>query len=120
MNDNLAQLAIGAVVATGAVVCGLYAAHKYRAEVRDRVQRWLHQNNLEKTALTDVLFVCDNVAGQANKFTCKIFVKTKEKGEQKVSENTYSLEELKKVNPDIAAQMESRQHSQKSILKLVT
>lgn len=120
MSDGLIKLGIGTAVAIGAVAGGLYLSHKFRHKVREDVRDWLHRNNLAKTRLTDVLMVCDRVAGQVDKVTCKIFVETQEKGQQVVSEETYSLEQLQKMHPDIAERLTKGQSAQDSILKLIT
>ena len=120
MSGDLVKLGIGAVVAVGAVAGGLYLSHKFRHKVREDVKNWLHRNNLAETRLMDVLMVCDRAAGQTDKVTCKIFVKTQEKGQQIVSEETYSLEQLQKLHPEVAAKLAKGQTTQDSLLGLVT
>jgi len=120
MSADLVKLGIGVVAAAGVIAGGLYLSRKFRNKVREDVKEWLHQNNLNETALMDVLMVCDQVGGYADKLTCKIFVETKEKGRQVVSEETYSMDEFKKMNPDVAAKLDKKQRVQSSLLKLVT
>jgi hypothetical protein len=113
MEKQLFQLAAGVV----ALSVGIYFARKHRHQVREKVSEWLRNNNLEKSALQDVVTVYDSIAGAIEKnIVCKIFVKTQAKGETKISEVTYTMEELKKIDPDLYAEVEKLGHAQKSIL----
>lgn len=113
MEKQLFELAAGVV----ALSVGIYLARKYRHQVREKVSEWLRNNSLEKSALQDVVATYDSIAGAIEKnIVCKIFVKTQANGEVKISEDVYTMEELKKSNPDIYAELEKRGHAQKSIL----
>lgn len=97
-----------------------YIAWKFRHRIREKLAAWLRTNNLENSALMDVLLVCDKLAGTVDKkIICKVFVVTQETGEQKISEETLSTDVLKNLYPDIYAQLEKQEHAQKSILKQV-
>ncbi len=102
MEEQIFKLAVAAIVAGS----GLYLAWRFRHRLRDQVAAWLHANGLQKSALMDVLIVCDMLAGAVEKrILCKIFVKTKQTGEQKISEQTYTLEEISKIDPDVSAEL---------------
>jgi|GEM_PF-2728151 len=120
MNDQIFKAAIATVVGVGAVVGGLYLARKFRHKVRDRIELWLHSRGLSKSKLTDVLFVCDEAFRHIDdKVTCKIFVETQETGKQQVFEETFSLEDLERIDPEIAAQIRKNRRIEKSIMNQI-
>ena len=116
MEEQILGLAVAAAVAVG----GVYLAWKFRHHIREQVAEWLRTHGLQKSALMDVLMVCDTVAGALDKrIVCKIFVKTQHTVEQKISEQTYTLEEISKIDSDVYAELEKRGHARKSIMKQV-
>lgn len=116
MEEQILNLAVAAIVAGGA----LYFAWRFRHRIREQVAAWLRAQGLQESALMDVLMDCDGLAGSVEKgILCKIFVKTKQTGEQKISEQTYTLEEISKIDPDVSAELEKRGQVRKSILKEV-
>ncbi|MBF2090582.1 MAG: hypothetical protein IGR80_09145 [Synechococcales cyanobacterium K44_A2020_017] len=119
MNDQIFKVAIATVVGVGAVVGGLYLARKFRHKVRGRIESWLHSHGLSKSKLVDVLFVCDETFKHIDKVTCKIFVETQETGKQQVFEETFSLEELDHIDPEIAAQIRKNRYVEKSIMNQI-
>ncbi|OYQ67490.1 hypothetical protein B9G53_01155 [Pseudanabaena sp. SR411] len=115
MSQDLIKLAIGAAVLAG----GTYIAWRFRHQLREKVAAWLRNHNLEKSALMEVLLVCDRIAGSINQFSCKVFAITRQTGEQKISEEVVSLDTLKKSDPDVYALLENRGYARKSILQQV-
>lgn len=116
MEEQLFGLAVGVIALAG----GAYFAWKYRHEVREKVAEWLRIRGLEKSALMDALMICDTLAGVVEKkILCKIFVKTQKTGEQKVFEQTYTMDEIQKIDSDVYAELEKRGHARKSILKQI-
>ena len=116
MSQELIKLAVGAAVLAG----GAYITWRFRHQLREKVAVWLRNHNLEKSALMDVLLVCDRIAGSVNQVSYKIFATTRQTGEQKISEEVIPLDALKKSDPDVYALLEKRGHAQKSILQQVT
>jgi hypothetical protein len=113
MEEQLLEIAIGVLALAG----GVYFAWKYRNEVREKVAQWLRNNGLGQSLLMDVWMSCDTLAGAVEKkIICKIFVKTQKTGEQKVYEQTLTLEQLKSIEPSVAAEVEKRGAARKSIL----
>lgn len=96
-----------------------YVAWRFRHRIREKIRAWLSAHNLEKSKLMDVLFVCDDVSGAAKKIVCKIFAVTKETGEQKISEEMLTPEELERLYPDVYAQFQKQGHARKSILQQI-
>ncbi len=116
MEEQLFGLALGAVALAGSA----YFAWKYRHQVREKVKDWLHARGLEQSALMDALMVCDTLAGAIERnVICKIFVRTQTTGEQKVFEQSYTMDEIRKIDPDVYAELEKRGHGSRSILKQI-
>lgn len=116
MEKHLLELAVGVI----ALAAGAYFAWKYRHEVREKVAEWLRVRGLEKSALMDALMICDTLAGVIEKnVLCKILVKTQKTGEQKVFEQTYTMDEIQKIDSDVYAELAKRGHARKSILEQV-
>jgi hypothetical protein len=116
VSQDLIKLAMGAAVLAG----GAYIAWRFRHQLREKIAAWLRNHNLEKSALMDVLLVCDRISGSINQVAYKIFAVTRQTGEQKISEEVCNLDELKNLDPDVYAELERRGHFQKSILLQVT
>lgn len=135
MNDQNIKLILGAAAAVGIAIGGYYATRKYlpivrnritnwlsndRHLIRDRVTNWLDENNLNETALTDLVYICDSVAGFSNKILCRVYAKTEKTGKVKVYEEEISVEELQKVAPDIAKQLiQKMSQEETSIMKQI-
>jgi hypothetical protein len=119
MNEQTFKVAIATVAGVGAVIGGLYLARRFRHKVRTQIESWLHDRGLSKSALTDIIYVCDRAGFYMDKVTCKIFVETKEVGKVQVSEETLSVEELERINPEIAAQVRKNVHAEKSIMSQI-
>lgn len=114
---EVAQLVISAAVLAG----GAYVAWRFRSQIREKVAAWLRAHNLQKSALMDVWIICDKVSvAVKQKIVCKIFAVTKETGEQQVSEDILTPEELEKLYPDVYAQFQKQGYVRKSILQQVT
>ena len=96
-----------------------YFAWQFRHRIREKIKAWLHAQNLDKSALMDILFVCDDDTGAAKKIVCKIFAVTKETGEQQISEEMLTPEELEKLYPDVYSQLQKQGHAKKSILQQI-
>lgn len=69
-----------------------------RDKIRDDVKAWLDKNNLEKSQLSDVYVIVDQVAENVQKICCKVYAETKETGKVKVTEEELSMEEFQKMN----------------------
>ncbi|MEM9924824.1 MAG: hypothetical protein AAF915_13895 [Cyanobacteria bacterium P01_D01_bin.50] len=107
------KIILGAIALGG----GIYFALKYRHKIREEVAKWLRDRGLEKSALTEALLVFDTVAGSPGVIRRKLFVTTQETGEQKLSEENFTMDEFKKLYPDMAAEVERRGHASKNILE---
>ena len=120
MNEQTIKLIFGAAAAVGVAIGAYYASRKYLPVVRERITHWLendrhiireqvndwlHRNKLNKTALSDVVIKFDTVANYSNNILCKVYAKTKETGEVKISEKTMSIEELLKEDASVAEQV---------------
>jgi hypothetical protein len=120
MNDQTIKLVFGVAAAVGVAIGGYYATRKYlpivrnriknwletdRHNIREQVIAWLHKNNLDKTALLDLVNICDTVANLSNKIMFKVCAKTEKTGLVDVYEEIITLEELEKVDPDVAKQV---------------
>lgn len=117
MNDQIIQFFCGILMLFGAGLVGYFASRKYlpivqhkisnwlshdRHIIRDKVSKWLLENNLNKTALTKVVSTCDSIAGFSNKLICKVYVETEKTGKVKVHEEIISIDELEKLDTDVA------------------
>ena len=120
MNAQTIKLLFGAVAVAGVAIGGYYATRKYLPVVRNRITQWLsddrhkirkkvidwlHKNNLNRTALSKLVFVLDNFASVSNKILGKVYAETEEIGEVKISNETISLDELQNIDPDVAQQV---------------
>ena len=120
MNEQTIKLVFGAAVAVGVAIGGYYTSRKYlpivrnriqdwlekdRHNIRDRVINWLHEKKLNETALIDLVNVFDEVAGFSNKVMIKVRAKTETTGTVDVYQEILTLEELEKVDSDVAKQV---------------
>jgi hypothetical protein len=133
MNDQTIKLVFGAAAAVGVAIGGYYATRKYlpivrnrikdwlendRHNIREKVVNWLHEKNLNKTALMDLVSIFDEVAGSSNKIMFKVRAKTEQTGIVDIYEEIITLEELEKVDPDVAKQVVKKITQEKnSIMK---
>ena len=116
MEEQIVELLVAGIAVIGAI----YFARKFRHQIREKIAEWLRARNLEKSALMDVLMVCDTIAGAVETgIICKIFVTTKQTGEQEISNQTYTPEEIKKIDPDVFNELIKRGHATKSIMAQV-
>jgi hypothetical protein len=97
MSSEAIKVTIVVAVAIGA----LYLGWRYRQKVRDEVSKWLRQRNLENSALMSALIVYDNIIVGIDRVRRRILVETVETGQVVVSEQSISLEELHKINPEL-------------------
>ncbi len=116
MEEQIVELLVAGIAVIGAI----YLARKFRHQIREKIAEWLRARNLEKSALMDVLMVCDTIAGAIETgIICKIFVKTKQTGQENISEQTYSADEIKQIDPDVFEELIKRGHAKKSIMAQV-
>lgn len=107
MNEQIFGIIAALIGAVITFIVGLWANHKYRHQARTKLSEWLRRNNLNKKAVTSAVVRADKVLGTADKFVCRFFVKTEKTGEQKISEQVMTLEELEKEIPELAKQARS-------------
>jgi FtsZ-interacting cell division protein ZipA len=119
MNDQLIGVIFNIIAAIVVFVVGLWANHKYRHKARTKLAEWLRKNNLNTEAVTKAVVHADKVLGSTDKFVCRFFVKTEKTGEQQVSEQILTLDEMKKELPSLAIQMKDADHSEINFLEHV-
>ncbi len=105
-------LVIAAVTAVGALL-GI-GISLFWDDIREKVAAWLRQQGLEKSVLMDAWIKLDNLIGFVR---CRIFVKTKTKSEEIVSEKQYAINEID--DPDVLEELQRRKYAERNIMSLI-
>lgn len=95
---NIIITVVGAIIVA---VIAFYLGWRYRQKIRNEVSKWLRRRNLDKSALMAAFILYDNVIAGIDRVRRKILVETVDTGRVEVSEQDISLEELRKISPDI-------------------
>lgn len=101
MSSEAIKITIAVVGAAALAAGALYIGWRYRQKIRDEVSKWLRQRNLENSALMSAFIFFDNVIAGIDRVRRRILVETAETGQVVVSEQDISLEELRKISPDV-------------------
>lgn len=97
------------------LIGGAYLISKFWKDIREKVAAWLRSRGLQKSVLMDAWVVLDNLVTTVR---CTIFVKTQTTGSQKVSETTYSRDEIRQKDPDVYAELQKRGNLETNIMDL--
>jgi hypothetical protein len=97
------------------LIRGAYLISKFWKDIREKVAGWLRNRGLQKSALMDAWIVLDNLVTTVR---CTIFVKTQTTVTQKVSETTYSRDEIRQKDPDVYAELQKRGNLETNIMDL--
>lgn len=108
---EIAKIAVGAI----ALIAAAYFVSKFWKNIRETVAAWLRARGLQESALMDAWVVLDNLVTVIRR---KIFVKAKQTGEQKISETTHTLDEIRESDPDVYAEIEKRGQVKQNIMHL--
>ncbi len=111
MWGNLAKI-VGVAIA---LFLGGFLLSQFWNEIRDTVAAWLRDQGLQNSALMDAWIVIDGLVTSVRR---RIFVKTRQTGEQKISETTHTLDEIRESYPDVYAELEKRGYVKKNIMYL--
>ena len=106
-------LVIAAVTAVGSLL-GSGIVSLFWHDIKDKVAAWLRQKGLQESDLMDAWVKLDSFVTTVR---CKIFVKTKTKGVQIVSETQCSISEID--DPDVLKELQARGLSQRNIMTLM-
>lgn len=101
MSSDSANIIIAVVGTIIIAAIALYLGWRYRQKIRGEVSKWLRQRNLDKSVLMSAFILYDNVIAGVDRVKRKILVETAETGQEVVSEQDISLEELRKIYPAV-------------------
>lgn len=114
MWGNVATALIGALIT---IVVTTFVVAVIFNWIRESVAQWLRINDLQESALMDAWIKLDKVVG---KVRTKLFVKTYQTGTQQIKEEQFSLEQLKKEDADVYAELQRRGYAEKNIMSHIT
>ncbi|ETW94546.1 MAG: hypothetical protein ETSY1_34410 [Candidatus Entotheonella factor] len=94
-----------------ATALGLLLVGVFWDDIRDQVASWLRHQGLAHSDLMNAWIRLDDIVGSIR---CKIFVKTRQRGQEVISEKTYTMDEI--TDADVRAELERRGYSERNIL----
>ncbi|GAA1777547.1 hypothetical protein [Luedemannella helvata] len=103
----LVVAAIAAAVGAGAVVA-------FWPTIVNKLQAWLRENNLTKSALAEAVVRLDRMAGHVRRI---LRVRTRAYGVQKISEEQLSLDDID--DPQLRAELERTGNAERDVLHLL-
>ncbi len=93
-----------------------YFAWQYRNQIRESVAAWLRKQGLQDSTLMKAWIVFDQFISGVRR---SLMVETRQTGTQKISETTHSLEEIRKIDPDVYDQLQKLGYAEKDIMSLL-
>jgi hypothetical protein len=93
-----------------------YLAWNHQHQIRESVAAWLREQGLQDSALMKAWIVFDQLISGVRR---SLMVETKQTGIQKISETTYSFEEIRKTDPDVYDQLQRLGYAKKDIMPLL-
>jgi len=120
MSEEVVKVSIAVVGFIAVAAGGLYLGWRYRQKIREQVSSWLRQRNLEKSSLMSALLFFDKVVVGLEMVRRRFIVITAETGQEVISEENISLEELRKLSPEIYELLNAGNSVEQDIYKLVS
>lgn len=120
MSSEVVKISIAVIGAVALAAGAFYLGWRYRQKIREEVSQWLRQRNLQNSALMSALLLFDNVTAGVDRVRRRIVVKTVETNEEVISEQTVSLDELRKSNPEVYALLKENSSVEQDICRLVS
>jgi len=101
---KVVEAIVGAVVVGAAVGGTIYVIANW-PEIKDAISSWLRKNNLSKSTLMSALVIFDKIAVGIRR---RIIVKTPQTGTRTIEEKTFSEKEIRKEEPDVYKQLQTK------------
>jgi len=112
---EVAKVALPAIAVGAAVGATIYLIANW-PEIKDKISSWLHQHNFDKSFLMDALVFFDKIFTGIRR---RIVVETRQTGQQIIEEETLSMEEVKRRDPDLYKELQKRSSIEIDIMEQI-
>jgi G3E family GTPase len=96
------------------LLAGTAIAATFWDSIREKVAEWLRSAGLQKTKLMSAWIRLDSIVAGVR---CRIFVKTVDRKQHQVSEETYTQSQIN--DADVLAELKRLGHAKRDILQLI-